>query len=94
LAADDGFGYLVSNPAGDADLVDWNVISDLRFVPQHNAADFARAMRQMVDHRDEWRARRSEIRVRARAAFPAEVCLSRHAALLRAAALGQELPAS
>ena len=85
-------GHVVDNPAGDPELLDWQVISDLRFRPQGNRAQLVDAMSAVVEGRDRWAAGRGALRDEARAAFPAGTCLRRHASVLRAVASGQPLP--
>lgn len=86
---DAGRGYLVPNPAGDPSAIDWQTISDLRFRSQENAAQLVAAMSATVDDRARWTTERERLRDEARAAFPAELCLRRHATVLRAVAAGQ-----
>jgi glycosyltransferase involved in cell wall biosynthesis len=86
---DAGRGYLVPNPAGDPSAIDWQAISELRFRRQANDAQLVAAMSATVDERARWAADRERLRDEARAAFPAELCLRRHAAVLRAVAAGQ-----
>jgi glycosyltransferase involved in cell wall biosynthesis len=85
-------GYLVANPAGDAELLDWDVISDLRFRPQGNHAALVRAMSTVVREAPAWAARRSSLAEAARAEFPSGLCLRRHAEILRAVALKEPVP--
>jgi glycosyltransferase involved in cell wall biosynthesis len=99
LGSDARRGYLVPNPAGDAELVDWRLISELRFRPQPNRAELVAAMSRMVAERDGWAtdpdgwaAERRRLSEEARAAFPAGLCVRRHAAVLRAVAAGERLP--
>jgi glycosyltransferase involved in cell wall biosynthesis len=88
--AGDGLGYLVDNPAGDAEAVHWLVMSDLRFRRQSNRAALVRAMRRLIDERDHWAADREALAERALARFSAPRCLARHAAILRDVARGNQ----
>lgn len=85
-------GYLVANPGGAAELVDWVGISELRFRPQTNREEFARSMSAMVQDRVRWAESRDRLRDEAMIRFSADVCLARHAGVLRAAALGEPVP--
>jgi glycosyltransferase involved in cell wall biosynthesis len=89
---DEECGYLVANPGGPAELVDWPRISAQRFQPQENRAAFAAAMSTMVRERHHWAVRRERLRAGSLARFSADICLGRHAGVLRAAALGEPVP--
>ncbi len=87
-----GRGVLVANPAGDAERLDWEIISDLRFRPQPNEEELVKALETVLDEVPAFAARRDELAAQARAAFPATLCLQRHAQVLRAVAMNQPLP--
>ncbi|MEU5907842.1 glycosyltransferase [Micromonospora sp. NPDC047527] len=84
-------GHLVSNPAGDAELVDWQVINDLRYRPQGNRSDLVEAMSSMVRERAAWAASRERLREEALGLFSPDGSLAGHARVLRAVALGNPL---
>ena len=87
-----GRGHLVANPAGDPELLDWDVISELRFQPQGNRAALVDAMSSLVRDRSSWAGARERLRAEAIAEFPADLCLRRHGDVLRAAAAGEPVP--
>ncbi|MEV1331082.1 glycosyltransferase [Micromonospora costi] len=85
-------GHLVANPAGSAELVDWQVINDLRYRPQGNRADLVAAMSSMIRDRTAWADARQRLRDEATETFSPAASLAGHAAVLRAVALGRPLP--
>ncbi len=85
-------GYLVGNPGADAELVDWRVITDVRFRPQVNRAELIAAMTSVVRDRADWAARRAQLRREAHQLFPHDVCVGRHADVLRSVATGAAVP--
>ncbi|KAB1949674.1 glycosyltransferase [Micromonospora sp. ALFpr18c] len=85
-------GHLVANPAGNAELVDWQVINDLRYRPQGNRADLVAAMSSMIRERAAWAAGRERLREEAIGLFSPDESLAGHARVLRAVALGGQLP--
>lgn len=85
-------GVLVGNPGGDAAKVDWRVMSELRFREQPNHAALTEAMAAMVRDRADWAADRQRLRDEAAGAFPATLCVSRHAEVLRSVVAGDPLP--
>lgn len=89
-----GRGYLVGNPAGDPELIDWQVIGDLRFRTQDNHSQLVAAMCSLVEDRTPWAGDRNRIRDEARATFSASVCLCRHATVLRSVAAGEPVTTS
>ncbi|GIJ80073.1 Glycosyltransferase involved in cell wall bisynthesis [Micromonospora phaseoli] len=86
-------GYLVANPAGKAELVDWPVINDLRYRPQPNRAELVAAMSSMIRDRVAWADARQRLRDEAIGLFNPEESLAGHAGVLRAVALAEPLPA-
>jgi glycosyltransferase involved in cell wall biosynthesis len=84
-------GYLVPNPAGSSELLDWDVISELKFRPQVNRPELVAAMSSLVDERKRWSADRPVLAAQARVAFSASTCLQRHADVLRRVAAGEPL---
>ncbi|MEW2381352.1 glycosyltransferase [Micromonospora sp. NPDC047707] len=91
--ADGRRGYVVANPAGKAELVDWPVINDLRYRPQENRAELVAAMSSMVRERTAWAAARQRLRDEAIRLFSPDASLAGHANVLRAVAFGEPLPA-
>lgn len=87
-------GYLVPNPAGDVAMVDWQMISELRFRSQPNREALVAAMSRVVEERQQWCAGRDGRRSVAEALFPAEDCLRGHAEVLRQVAAGGKLDAA
>ncbi len=87
-----GRGVLVANPAGDAERLDWDVISDLRFRRQPNEDELVAAMSTVLADIEGSAGRREQLAAESRAAFPAILCLQRHAEVLRAVATRQPLP--
>ncbi|MEV6813629.1 glycosyltransferase [Micromonospora sp. NPDC051296] len=85
-------GHLVANPAGKAELVDWQVINDLRYRAQENRAELASAMSSMVRERAAWAASRQHLRDEAISLFSPDESLAGHAQVLRAVALDEPLP--
>ncbi len=86
-------GHLVANPAGEADLVDWPVINDLRYRPQPNRAELASAMSSMIRERTMWAAARPRLRDEAIRLFSPSESVAGHAGVLRAVALDAPLQA-
>ena len=85
-------GSWSATPGRAAELVDWRMIADVRFRPQENRADLVAAMTSMVDGRASWAARRSQLRAEALELFPHDVCVGRHAEVLRSVATGAAVP--
>jgi glycosyltransferase involved in cell wall biosynthesis len=86
---DDGQrGYVVPNPLGDPEAIDWRGMAEARFRPQVNQAALVAAMSAVVDERDRWAAAREGLRAESVARFSAEECLRRHADVLTRAAAG------
>ncbi|MFI7430431.1 glycosyltransferase family 4 protein [Micromonospora sp. NPDC049836] len=86
-------GHLVANPAGDAELVDWQVINDLRYRPQRNRPELVAAMSSMIRERAAWASARQRLRDEATALFSPDESLAGHARVLRAVALGEPVRA-
>ncbi|SBT55146.1 glycosyltransferase [Micromonospora narathiwatensis] len=82
-------GHLVANPAGNAELVDWPVINDLRYRPQGNRPELVSAMSSMIRERAAWTAARPRLRDEAIRLFSPDESLAGHARVLRAVALGE-----
>jgi glycosyltransferase involved in cell wall biosynthesis len=87
-------GYLVANPGGDPERVDWRTITDVRFRSQGNRAELIAAMSAMVRDRERWAGARDRLRADARADFSADRCVAQHAQTLRRVAAGELVPAA
>ncbi len=85
-------GYLVPNPLGDPLSVNWESIGAARYRPQVNREAFVTAMEQLVADRKEYLVDRERLAAESRVRFSADVCLSRHAAVLQAVVAGGDLP--
>jgi glycosyltransferase involved in cell wall biosynthesis len=85
-------GYLVANPGGDPQLVDWARMGELRLRPQPNAEELIGAMSRVLDERAIWAASRDQLRAAADGLFPPEESVRQHAAVLRAVVRGDPLP--
>ncbi len=85
-------GYLVANPAGHAELVDWQVINGLRYRPQENRPELVSAMSSMIRERAAWADVRQRLRDEAVRLFSPAESLAGHARVLRAVALGEFTP--
>jgi lipopolysaccharide exporter len=77
-------GVLVSNPLGDPTAVTWATMSRARFRPQGNRQEIVQAMTQVVADRDAWAERRPQLATVSADRFSPQVCLERHASILRA----------
>jgi glycosyltransferase involved in cell wall biosynthesis len=79
----DGWGgYLVGNPAGDP-RANPDTVRPYLYGDQPNSAELVTAMSQLVDEQEHWRARRQTIAEHARVRFSSDVCLAKHAQVLR-----------
>lgn len=88
VGSDGRFGYIVSNPAGDPELVTWESAARERFRLQRNKADLIAAMKDAITKREHWTARRPEIVREAKCRFDVETCVAEHASVLKKAAFG------
>jgi glycosyltransferase involved in cell wall biosynthesis len=82
-------GFLVPNPAGDPDAIDWRTIGRARFCSQANRVALVEAMCAVVADRDSWREKREELRQDSVKRFSIDVCVQRHAEVLTCAAMGE-----
>lgn len=87
-------GYLVANPLGDPLSVNWETMGAALYRPQVNRHEFATAMECLVTHREDYLRNREQLAAESAIRFSADVCLARHAAVLRAVAAGADLPGS
>jgi glycosyltransferase involved in cell wall biosynthesis len=84
-------GFVVGNPLGDPEAMDWHSMARARFGAQPNRAALVEAMFAVVTDRDHWRDAREELRIDAATRFSPEVWLQRHAEVLTRAAAGETL---
>jgi len=94
IGDDPARGFLVTNPLGNPLSVDWKSVGAARYQPQVNRDEFAAAMEHLVANRAAYLRDRGRLAAESRARFSADVCLARHAALLRAVSIGADLPVS
>ena len=87
-------GYLVANPLGDPLRVNWESMGAARYRPQVNRDAFAAAMEHLVVGREDYLRDRERLAAESAVRFSPDVCLARHAAVLRAVATGADLPSS
>jgi glycosyltransferase involved in cell wall biosynthesis len=94
IGGDSARGYVVANPLGDPLDVDWEAIGTVaRSTEQPNRDEFAEAMDSLVSDRSVYLQNRTNLATESAARFSADVCLSRHAVVLKAVASGTKLPA-
>ncbi len=82
-------GFVVANPLGDPEAMDWRSMARAKFRPQINRAALVDAMSAVVADRDRWRDARAELRAESAVRFSVETCLRRHAEVLTRAAQGE-----
>jgi glycosyltransferase involved in cell wall biosynthesis len=92
VAGNPARGYVVSNPLGDPLAVNWESVGAARYRPQVNREEFAAAMDRLIADRERYLAVRAQLAAESAQRFHADVCLDRHAAVLRAVAARDELP--
>jgi glycosyltransferase involved in cell wall biosynthesis len=85
-------GYVISNPLGDPLAVNWESVGAARYRRQVNREEFVAAMDRLIADRERYLAARAQLVAESAQRFRADVCLERHAAVLRAAAARDELP--
>lgn len=82
-------GFVLENPLGDPEAIDWRSIRRAQFRSQVNRSALVEAMRTVIAKRDRWRSAREELRAEAMDRFSVDLCVRRHAeVLMRAAASG------
>ncbi len=92
IGADPSRGHLVANPIGcDPLYVDWESIGAARYRSQANRDELVVAMEHLVADRDSYLHDRKLLAAESAERFSAEVCVSRHAALLRAVVASSDL---
>jgi glycosyltransferase involved in cell wall biosynthesis len=79
-------GYVVGNPLGDPEVVDWAGMARARFTSQINRAALVEAMCRVIAERDRWRQARVDLKAESANRFSLDVCLQRHAEVLTRAA--------
>jgi glycosyltransferase involved in cell wall biosynthesis len=89
MGEDGSRGFVVGNPLGDPEAVNWHRMGRERFRPQINRSALVEAMCAIVRDRDHWRDTRAKLRSEAWMQFSPELWLRRYAEVLtRAAAAG------
>ena len=83
LGEDGSRGLMVENPLGDPEAIDWGNVARVRFRSQANRSALVEAMCTLVAKRDHWRGMREELRAEAMRRFSVELCVQRHAEVLR-----------
>jgi glycosyltransferase involved in cell wall biosynthesis len=84
-------GFVVANPLGDPEAMDWRKITRARFSHQVNRAALVEAMCAVVKDRDRWRAARDGLAAESQARFSTGLCIQRHAEVLTRAAAGERV---
>jgi lipopolysaccharide exporter len=87
-------GYVVANPLGDPFAVNWGAVAAARYRQQANRDEFVAGMDCLIADREQYLASRDELAAESAQRFRLDKCLDLHAAVLSAAAAGQELPAT
>jgi glycosyltransferase involved in cell wall biosynthesis len=90
IGDDPARGYIVANPLGDPLSVDWAAVGAALYRPQVNRDEFAAAMECLVAGRESYLRDRGRLAAESAARFSAGACLDRHAAVLRAVAVGAD----
>jgi glycosyltransferase involved in cell wall biosynthesis len=87
---ENGFGgFVVGNPLGDPEVLDWASIARAQFASQSNRAALVKAMCSVVAEREHWRRTREDLKAESANKFSTDLCLQRHAVVLtRAASTG------
>jgi glycosyltransferase involved in cell wall biosynthesis len=81
-------GFVVGNPLGDPEVMDWGSMSRARFRPQVNRAALVEAMSAVIADRVRWREARGELRAESVKRFSVDLCIERHADVLTRATAG------
>lgn len=82
-------GFVVDNPLGDPEAMDWRSMARARFRAQANRTELVAAMCAIVAQRDRWANARPRLQKEATARFCAETSVRRHAEILVRAAVGE-----
>jgi glycosyltransferase involved in cell wall biosynthesis len=75
-------GFVVGNPLGDPESMDWAAIAHARFSSQINRAALVEAMFAVIAERDHWQHSREDLKAESVNRFSIDVCLQRHAKVL------------
>lgn len=92
IAGERSRGYVVANPLGDPMKADWASSAAAQYSPHSNREELATAMQVLVANRHEYLANRGRLAAQSATRFNSGLWLARHAAVLRAAAVGAALP--
>ena len=84
-------GYLVPNPIGDPLQVNWRTIREARFARQTNRDALVTAMTSLIKNRKWWLAEKQRLINESTERFNPDLCISRHADVLIAAANAAKL---
>jgi glycosyltransferase involved in cell wall biosynthesis len=82
-------GFVVGNPLGDPEAIDWCRMSRARFRTQVNRAALAEAMSAVVANRNYWRDARENLRLESLQRFSPDHCVQHHADVLARAVSGE-----
>lgn len=93
VADDPERGYLVSNPVIDPLRVDWESVRSACYRVQANRDELVAAMGRLVTDREEYLLHRERLAAESARRFSAGAFLARHVSVLRAVAVGADLPA-
>jgi glycosyltransferase involved in cell wall biosynthesis len=85
-------GYLVPNPVGDPLQVNWETIREARFRRQVNRDALITAMNLLVENRKWWFDEKQQLMDESAERFNPDLCVRSHAAVLAAAANGEQCP--
>lgn len=75
-------GFVVGNPLGDPEAIDWRQMSRARFRPQANRGDLVEAIRAVITDRNYWSGVRGELQAESIERFSADRCVKCHADVL------------
>jgi glycosyltransferase involved in cell wall biosynthesis len=92
MGEDGSRGFVVGNPLGDPEQVNWHSMGRARFRPQVNRAALVEAMCAIVRDRDHWRHARVKLQSEAWMQFSPELWLRRYAEVLTCAAADETVP--
>jgi glycosyltransferase involved in cell wall biosynthesis len=92
VGGDPARGYVVANPLGNPLAVNWESVGAVRYSTQVNRDELVAKMDRVIADREHYLAARYELAAESAHRFRADKCLDLHAAVLSAAASGEELP--
>ena len=87
-------GHLVASPLGDPLGVNWESIGAARFRVQVNQDELVKALEDLIANRKNHLRDRDRLATESAARFSVNVCLAKHAAVIRAIATGADLRAA